>query len=61
MLVYGNIEPTKDEEICHRITFLEMQIPEELEDELTLMVEKRVSEYEEACQCYQCKMFRGEV
>lgn len=39
----------------HETTYLEYSIPKELEKELEEMVDKRLAEFEQQCQCEYCK------
>lgn len=39
----------------HETTYLEYEIPKGLENELSQMVEKRIAEFENTCQCEDCK------
>lgn len=43
----------------HPTTYLEYDIPESLEAELTTLIEKRISEFEQTCQCEDCKEQRN--
>ena len=45
--------PTKAE--FHGTTYLEYEIPESLEKELSKMVEKRLKQFRKECQCKSCK------
>ena len=40
---------------CHETTYIESEIPQELEDELSKFIEKRISEFENKCNCEDCK------
>lgn len=39
----------------HGTTYLEYEIPESLEKELSKMVEKRLKKFKKECQCERCK------
>lgn len=43
----------------HETTYLEYDIPALLETELTEMIEKRITEFENQCQCEDCKNERN--
>ena len=43
----------------HETTYLEYEIPESLEDELSAMIEKKLSEFYQTCQCEDCKEQRN--
>lgn len=43
----------------HETTYLEYEIPQALENELSDMIEKRISEFEKTCQCEDCKENRN--
>lgn len=66
MLVYGYMETPEEAEQrrydvehgitrYHKTTYLEYKIPESLEIELSAMIEKRISEFKNECQCEDCK------
>lgn len=48
--------PTKEE--YHGSTYLEYSIPEELEGELSKMIEKRLNKFYKSCPCQDCKKNR---
>tara|TARA_R110000868_G_scaffold243012_1_gene498713 strand:+ start:169 stop:393 length:225 start_codon:yes stop_codon:yes gene_type:complete len=66
MLVYGNMESPEEAEQrrkdfeagivrYHNTTWLEYDVPVELEAELSDIIEKKIAEFEKVCQCENCK------
>jgi hypothetical protein len=39
----------------HETTYIESRVPIELEDELSAFIEKRIAEFENKCNCEDCK------
>lgn len=66
MNIYGNMETPeeaqerrKDFELgiirYHDTTYLEYEIPKSLENELSDYIDKKISEFNQQCQCEDCK------
>ena len=64
--IYGNIETPEEAEQrrkdfeagitrYHETTYLEFEIPQALENELSDFIEKRIKQFEQDCQCEDCK------
>lgn len=54
--------PTKKQkeylESIHEITWLEYEIPEDLEDELSGYIEDKINDYQKKCSCGLCKKIK---
>lgn len=49
-------EEIKSREGWHDTTYLEYEIPVELENELSLIIEQKIKEFNDKCNCGLCKL-----
>lgn len=54
--VFLTPEEEKERATWHDTTYLEVSIPEALEEELSDYISKRVDEFEKKCNCGLCKI-----
>ncbi len=59
VIVYGasfTKEEIEERESWHERTYLEVEIPTELENEINEFIDKKVSQYQSKCGCGYCKL-----
>lgn len=52
----GHIDPNAPKR--HKTTWIEYEIPEELEKELTELIDGKLEKFYNKCKCYYCKQDR---
>jgi hypothetical protein len=57
--VFG-MPPDFEPSDCHDTTYLEWEIPKELEQKLGKLIEKEIDKFQRKCSCESCQQYRKE-